>query len=289
MYTGLYYKSRTNYLGRFFKLYDTLLEFMDESDADLSRKLKESKHSIAYLTDIFGEFNILNKKLQGDGLNLFRAKTVINQFMIQLQIMKMQLKNHKFSKFPCLSTVNDEKRTSDVDLKVFCDHLHKLHTDMSSRFQDIIKLEIPNWIPAPLETTLHLSEMETITDVEEELLNLQNDFELHPKFAKSYQEFWLQKEVAIQYPALWEKVKILLIAFPTSYLVEKGFSSVSQLLGKQRLRLDIVNRGDLRLNLTNIQPDLEKIVSRHQVHPAHGKPAKAKEVVFKNSVTSKDI
>ena len=119
--------------------------------------------------------------------------------------MKMQLKNHKFSKFPCLSTVNDEKRTSDVDLKVFCDHLHKVHIDMSSRFQDIIKLEIPNWIPAPLETTLHLSEMETITDVEEELLNLQNDFELHPKFAKSYQEFWLQKEVAIQYPALWEK------------------------------------------------------------------------------------
>ena len=70
---------------------------MDESDADLSRKLKESKHSIAYLTDIFGEFNILNKKLQGDGLNLLRAKTVINQFMIQLQIMKMQLKNHKIS------------------------------------------------------------------------------------------------------------------------------------------------------------------------------------------------
>ena len=120
-------------------------------------------------------------------------------------------------------------------------------------------------------------------------MNLQNDFELHPKFAKSYQEFWLQKEVAIQYPALWEKVKILLIAFPTSYLVEKGFSSVSQLLGKQRLWLDIVNHGDLRLNLTNIQPDLEKIVSHHQVHPAHGKPAKAKEVVFKNFVTSKDI
>ena len=131
---------------------------------------------------------------------------------------------------------------------------------MSSRFQDIIKLEIPNWIPAPLETTLHLSEMETITDVEEELLNLQNDFELHHKFA-----------------------------FPTSYLAEKGFSSVSKLLGKQRLRLDIVNRGDLRLNLTNNQPDPEKIVSHHQVHPAHGKPAKAKEVVFKNSVTSKDI
>ena len=82
---------------------------------------------------------------------------------------------------------------------------------------------------------------------------------------------------------------ILLIAFQTSYLVEKAFSAASQYLGKQKLRMEIVNCGDLRLNLTNIQPDLEKIVSHHQVHPAHGKPTIAKEVVFQNSVTSKDI
>ena len=85
-----------------------------------------------------------------------------------------------------------------------------------------------------------------------------------------------------------EKVKILLIAFPTSYLVERGFSAVSQLLGKQRQSLDIVNRGDLRLNLTNIEPDMEKILSQRQIHPSHGKPAKKKEVGFKNCVTPKD-
>ena len=72
------------------------------------------------------------------------------------------------------------------------------------------------------------------------------------------------------------KVNILFIAFQTSYLVEKAFSAVSQHHGKQKLRMEIVNCGDLRLNLTNIQTDLEKIVSRHQVHPAHGKPTKAK-------------
>ena len=101
--------------------------------------------------------------------------------------------------------------------------------------------------------------------------------------------FGCKKKLLFNILLCGKKVRILLIAFPTSYLVEKGFSSVSQLLRKQRLRLDIVNRGDLRLNLTNIQPDLEKIVSRHQVHPAHGKLAKAEEVVFKNSLTSKDI
>ena len=89
---------------------------------------------------------------------------------------------------------------------------------MSSRFQDIIKPQIPNWVPETLANTIHLSEMETITDVEEQLLNLQNNFELHPKFVKSYHEFWLQKEVAIQYPALWEKVKILCSVFWGNYV-----------------------------------------------------------------------
>ena len=62
----------------------------------------------------------------------------------------------------------------------------------------------------------------------------------------------------------------------SSYLVERGFSAVAQLIGKQRQSLDIDNRGDLRLNLTNIEPDLEKLISLHQVHPAHGKLAKKK-------------
>jgi hypothetical protein len=38
--------------------------------------------------------------------------------------------------------------------------------------------------------------------LEKELMELQNDFELKPKFKKSYQEFWLQKEIPDQYPAV---------------------------------------------------------------------------------------
>ena len=207
-------------------------------------------------------------------MNLVRTKKVIEQFMIQLQVMRLKLRAGKFCNFPCLSAANKEKRTSDAELKVFCDHLVRLHADMSTRFEDIIKLDIPSWVAQPFETTINLSEMESITDIEEELLTLQTDCELKPMFSKSYQHFWMQKEIAIEYPVLWEKVKILLIAFPTSYLVEKGFSAVSQLLGKQRQKIDIVHRGDLRLNLTNIEPDLDKIISRHQIHPAHGKRVK---------------
>jgi hypothetical protein len=91
----------------------------------------------------------------------------------------------------------------------------------------------------------------------------------NPKFKKSYQEFWLQKEIPDRYPAVWGEIKKLLISLPTSYLVERGFSVVVRLLSKQRNRLQITQRGDLRLLLTEIKPDIGKLISLHQVHPSH--------------------
>ena len=187
--------------------------------------------------------------------------------------MRIQLNNRRFVKFEHLKAANEEKRVPDSDLKVFCNHLTKLHADMMDRFTDLISLTIPHWVLHPNNITINLSEMETITDIEEQLLTIQTNHELM-SLSSDYKRFWLQAEIPNLYPELWDKVRIFLIAFPSSYLVEKGFSAVSQILGKQRLSMDIVNRGDLQLHLTNIEPDLDKIVSRHQAHPSHGKPAK---------------
>ena len=68
---------------------------------------------------------------------------------------------------------------------------------------------------------------------------------------------------------LWEKIKLLFIVFPTSYLVERGFSSVTMLLAKQRNKLRFTGHGDLHLPLTNLKPDVDKLVFSHQVHPFH--------------------
>ena len=60
-----------------------------------------------------------------------------------------------------------------------------------------------------------------------------------------------------------------IIAFPSTYLVECGFSCVNQLLTKYRNRLDIVKRGDLRLALSNLEPDIKKLASQHQAQGSH--------------------
>jgi hypothetical protein len=65
-----------------------------------------------------------------------------------------------------------------------------------------------------------------------------------------------------------QKTKLYFIAFPTPYLVESGFIWVTYLLSDVRNRLD-VRRDDLRLSLTALQPDIQKLASVHQAQGTH--------------------
>ena len=103
----------------------------------------------------------------------------------------------------------------------------------------------------------------------EELISLRNNIELRPKLLNSYKDFWLQKAVRERYPALWNMVKAYFTAFPTSYLVEKEFSAVFKVLCKQRNRLAVTDRGNLRLFLIALNPETDKLVLSHKAHPSH--------------------
>jgi hypothetical protein len=98
---------------------------------------------------------------------------------------------------------------------------------------------------------------------------LSTNEELKLKLKNGYKEFWLHRQIPVLYPALWAASKKFFIAFPSSYLAERGFSIVSNLLTKKRNRLSIVERGDLRLLMTNMAPNIEKLVSLHQAQPPY--------------------
>ncbi|KAG8235940.1 hypothetical protein J437_LFUL015092 [Ladona fulva] len=97
--------------------------------------------------------------------------------------------------FPSLLKLEEQAGIGDDDLRVFCDRLAILHKNMTQRFEDLLLLEIPDWVINPFV------DIEDVGVLEEELIGLQNDVELKPKFKINYQEFWLQKEVSDRYPA----------------------------------------------------------------------------------------
>ena len=238
--------------------------FFQESNPELYDKLKSSKTDIAYLTEIFSKFNEGNLQLQNDETSFIKAKFAPSAFLSKLQLYSRNFGRREFRQFPCLSDLEKKTRVKDDDIAVYCAHLAELQRDMSVRFNDLFSLEIPVWV-------IYLftePSTEVPTHLEEELLSLENDENLKPKFKTSYQAFWVQTAIPKLYPTLWKDIKFFFIAFPTSYLVERGFSAVSRLLTKQRNKLNITEGGDLRLLLTN-HPDVDSLIAMHQSHPSH--------------------
>jgi hypothetical protein len=86
---------------------------------------------------------------------------------------------------------------------------------------------------------------------------------------RSLSDFWYNVNTRDKYPKLATAAEPFILAFPSSHMVEAGFSHVSAVLSKQRNRLNLEERGDLRLKLTNIQPDVKALVRAHQAHPWH--------------------
>uniref|UniRef100_A0A5S6QTX4 HAT C-terminal dimerisation domain-containing protein n=1 Tax=Trichuris muris TaxID=70415 RepID=A0A5S6QTX4_TRIMR len=181
----------------------------------------------------------MNLLLQGDDLNLIKTKSVISAFVSKLLFFKHNLIRGKFYNFPNLCEVRNKGQTSEEDIEVYWQHLVSFQQDFIERFQDILSLEVSDW---------------------EELLELQVNEELKPKFKLGYRTFWLQRDISRLYPRLRPIVRNLLISFPSSYLVGRGFSVVADLLTKKRNKLQIANHGDLRLWLTSIEQNVEKLL-----------------------------
>ncbi|KAK3766524.1 hypothetical protein RRG08_056455 [Elysia crispata] len=195
LHTEVRWLSNGNCLKRFYSLFDTVVEFFQDSNTGLCDDLKNIKDDIAYLSDIFTKFNEVNLELQGNDVNLIKVKSAISTFLSKCKLFKRNLARHELYQFPSLCELDKEKSISDDDLQVYCAHVEELQRDMSERFQDLL-------------------------------------------FAKNTR-------------------------------LERGFSAVALLLSKQRNRLRITERGDLRLLLSELQPDVEKLISLHQVQPSH--------------------
>ena len=172
-------------------------------------------------------------------------------------------KNNQFSQFASLE--NLKLQISEGDVEVFSSHLEQLKDDFDKRFNDIFQLNVPKWIIDPFKANLY----EINIDLQVTFSDLQADVELQLNFSKErYESFWTQQKLRQKYPIIWKEIRLLFIAFPSSYVVEKAFSSVINILSK-RSNLDICKGGDLRLYLTGLEPVIEKLASSHEAHPSY--------------------
>ena len=81
---------------------------------------------------------------------------------------------------------------------------------------------------------------------------------------KSLSEFWCQ--LKDEFKVLSDKAKIVPLPFATNYLCESGFSAYVSIKTKYRSRH--VAEPDIRLKLSQIQPDIATLCKSKQFHPS---------------------
>ena len=82
-----------------------------------------------------------------------------------------------------------------------------------------------------------------------------------------YDIFWCK--ASGKYQLISNEVRAWVLFFPTSYLVEKEFSAMTQLLSKQKNCLFISKRNELRLYQTKMSPNMKMLVKDHRAHSFH--------------------
>ena len=107
-------------------LFDTIVEFFEGTNSVLSEELRNIKHDIAYLADIFTKFNEVNLQLQGNDVNLINVQTIISTFLSKLTLLIRNVGRRQFNQFPSLSDLEKKNTIPDDDLQVYCAHLDQL-------------------------------------------------------------------------------------------------------------------------------------------------------------------
>ncbi|CAH1979784.1 unnamed protein product [Acanthoscelides obtectus] len=166
-------------------------EFLDTKDKILKDNLMKRKTDMAYLTDLFTKFNMVNLQLQGDSLNLIKTKSILSAFLAIVKLMKQNIGRGEFSQFPNLSQTSCQ----EDDVSTYVQHLNALYSDFESRFEDILTMVIPPWTINPYGDI-----EETNVIIQEELTELSTNEELKDQFKNGYQQFWLQNNIPVTYP-----------------------------------------------------------------------------------------
>ncbi|XP_053990033.1 SCAN domain-containing protein 3-like [Hylaeus volcanicus] len=222
----------------------------------------DGKAFVSYLADIFEKLNILNKQLQEPNKRLVDAKAKIFGFITNIELYQKYINNKNFEQFHWLQKCE----VTDTAVLVIVNHLNILSADLKERFSDLKQIDLSTWMMQPILVDLsNISNMQ----YQEEFAELQNDESVKTLFNIKGAMAWLCEETEIKYPNATKCARKLLLPFPSSYLAECGFSAVNDLLIKKRNRLDITQRGDLRLKLSKLEPNIKSLCSKHQAQGSH--------------------
>ena len=261
LHTEVRWLSKGNCLRRLMELFEPLSEFLKDKSEITLLMTTDGKAYVSYLADTFEKLCSLNKQLQGADATLCDAKAKIFGFVTFLSLCRGNILSKSYVQFLWLKECDVTQEANTV----IAEHLEMLMNDFNQRFYDLKAMEFPSWLTQPL-----LSDLSAVSEqYQQELCELQQDESMKTIFKIKGNLMWLSQECKKKYPRCTALASQKLISFPSSYLVECGFSVVADLLHAKRNQLEITKRGDLRLKLTKLEPRIKQLCRQHQAQGSH--------------------
>ncbi|XP_068245162.1 protein FAM200C-like [Palaemon carinicauda] len=262
-HTEVTWLSRGNVLNRVWALKTELEMFLTDKKHTLAEKFRKTTWLalLAYLADIFGHVNELNKELQGKKVNLQLAREKISAFVSKLQYWNQKINANKTAAFPKLGEFLEDCQDcclSDIKESV-TRHLTKLRNRFCDYFPELDSHTV-SWVVNPFKSEL-ANLPEQPEGLAEELIELRSSNETKIEFESKddLSSFWMSKTAKAYKTAHMEATKMLL-PFATTYLCKQGFSTLVNLKTKYRNRLNPEDR--ILVAVTSKIPDFEFVVSK---------------------------
>lgn len=193
----------------------------------------------------------------------------INALLKKLELFEIKVKTGDVSAFPALeSFMSDNDLTLDGRLREnITAHLVSLRQQFLDYFPVMPEAKASSWMRNPFSIdTSQMASQDLTVGEQESLIELSCDETLKAAFRKqTLLDFWIKQHS--EYPVLSDKAVCFLLPFVTTYLCEKGFSSLVVIKTKYRSRVDA--EPNLRLKLTSIDPDISRLCSQRHAHPSH--------------------
>ena len=261
-HTEVRWLSRGLVLSRVFELREEVKMFLTEHGFSEASHFSDDVFisMLAYLSDIFCHLNRFCLSLQTFGVTILDAREKLNALTCKLKVFENRVETCNFANFPNLEEVVNNKNVSVVQEEIRS-HLKSL----SSAFSDYFtadELSSPNtWIQQPF-----LAKLDANDDDVTELIELQNSSKSKLQFeVMKLENFWCSQ--LDSFPTIAKKALKYVLPFVTTYLCEKGFSTLLHLKPKERNRLDASD--DMRVALSKKIPRFFLIAEKKQQQKSH--------------------
>ncbi|XP_076864060.1 general transcription factor II-I repeat domain-containing protein 2A [Brachyhypopomus gauderio] len=270
-HTDVRWLSRSSVLQRFFSLRSEIDRFLKEKQLRLDELCEPMwLADLAFLVDLTGQLNTLNKSLQGKDALVSQMYAHMKSFAVKLRLFEKQIRDRNTAHFPALGEIISHFPNANIpeNMDKYVTVLTSLIKEFNKRFQDFAAIEKDIQVfSSPFSVDVEGVQGE----VQLELIEMQCDDTLRSRHQMlPLPEFYSSLERS-RFPLMRRHAKRMISLFGSTYICEQTFSLMT--LNKNRLRSRITDShlcDVLRISTTRLKPDLTAILqSKAQYHCSH--------------------